>query len=185
AERAEFGKGTIYNYFPGGKDELYFALFEEVVGSLHGIIEREAPGPEAVQTRDDVRDGFRRLMAGLIEHFQANRGVLLLFMKDGHRMMLQPEKMAHFAGRFAEIIDAMAHPVEAAVEAGALRPLPPRAVAHMIMGNVRGYLMAEIDADCDPTGSTERPDFGTPEQAADFITTILFDGLLAPGDASP
>ncbi|HEX8299915.1 MAG TPA: TetR/AcrR family transcriptional regulator, partial [Rubricoccaceae bacterium] len=31
AERAEFGKGTLYNYFPGGKDELYLTLFEDVV----------------------------------------------------------------------------------------------------------------------------------------------------------
>jgi AcrR family transcriptional regulator len=23
AQRAEFGKGTLYNYFPGGKDELF------------------------------------------------------------------------------------------------------------------------------------------------------------------
>ncbi|TKX68113.1 TetR/AcrR family transcriptional regulator, partial [Halorubrum sp. GN11_10-6_MGM] len=29
AERAEFGKGTLYNYFEGGKEELFLAVFDE------------------------------------------------------------------------------------------------------------------------------------------------------------
>ena len=28
ATRAEFGKGTLYNYFPGGKQEILLAIFE-------------------------------------------------------------------------------------------------------------------------------------------------------------
>ena len=181
AERAEFGKGTLYNYFPGGKEELYYALFEEVVvDGLMDTIRREAPGPEAISSRDATRDAFCHLVRALIAHFQANRSVLLLFMKDGHRMMLQPERVAHVAARFAEIVDAMAQPVQAAQDAGHMRPFPARAIAHLLMGNVRGYLMAEVDADCDPSGRVERTGFGTADQAADFITTALFEGLLTP-----
>jgi len=47
------------------------------------------------------------------------------------------------------------------------------------MGNIRGYLMAEVDADCDPSGHFEPAPFGTADEAAEFLTTVLFDGLLA------
>ncbi len=52
------------------------------------------------------------------------------------------------------------------------------------MGNVRGYLMAQVAAGCDPSGLFEPSPFRTPAEAADFITTVLFDGLLAPAASS-
>ena len=30
AQRAEFGKGTLYNYFEGGKEEILFAVFDDL-----------------------------------------------------------------------------------------------------------------------------------------------------------
>ncbi|MEL6615592.1 MAG: hypothetical protein AAFQ43_07630, partial [Bacteroidota bacterium] len=104
---------------------------------------------------------------------------MLMFMKEGHRTKLGVEHEAGFAQHFASVIEGLAHPIERAVASGAMRPLPARPVAHVLMGNVRGYLMAEVDADCDQTGHFEPSPFGTADEAADFLTTVLFDGLLA------
>ncbi len=186
AERAEFGKGTLYNYFPGGKDELYFTLFDtHVLDGIVDAVERAFPDPDEVTTAAGARVAFERMVHHLIAHFEASRSVLLLFMRDGHRMLTDPERMSHVAGRFERVLDAVEAPVARAIAAGSLRPLPSRPVAHLLMGNVRGYLMSHLDADCAPAALVSRPSLGGPADAAAFITTCLFDGLLAPATPAP
>ncbi|MEM6326268.1 MAG: helix-turn-helix domain-containing protein [Bacteroidota bacterium] len=181
AFRAEFGKGTLYNYFPGGKDELFFVLFEErVAAGLHRVIAHALPDGVDLSTPEATRTAFHGFIRALLHFFlEESRDTMLMFMKEGYRTRLRVEHEAGFAEHFAGVIDAVARPIQQAVEAGALRPLPARPVAHILMGNVRGFLMAEIDAECDPSGHFEPAPFGTADQAADFLTTVLFDGLLA------
>ena len=181
AERAEFGKGTLYNYFPDGKDELFMTLFRErVAAGLEGVVAQTLPPDVDVSSPAAVRAAFHGLVLGLIEHFHNSTNATLMFMKEGHRSMpAAPQNMAVFAEHFARIIDGVALAVQRAVDAGTIRALPAHPVAHLIMGNVRGYIMGEVDADCDPTGTFEPTPFGAPGDAADFITTVLFDGLLA------
>ena len=180
AERAEFGKGTLYNYFPDGKDELFLTLFEDrVAAGLHRVVRSALPDTVDLATPAAARAAFRGFIADLIQHFQDQRNAVLMFMKEGHRTLPDPEKMVVFARHFDAIIEALAAPIERAIAAGALRDLPARPVAHLIMGNVRGYIMAEVDADCSPDGGFEPSPFGDAAAAADFITTVLFDGLLA------
>ncbi len=180
AERAEFGKGTIYNYFPGGKDELYFALFaERVVGGLRAAIDASFPDDVDLSTPDAARAAFQSFIRRLIGQFEEARGPLLMFMKEGHRTHLELDNAADFGLHFLGVMDAVAQPIQRAIDAGALRPLPAHPVAHVLMGNVRAYLMAEVDADCDPSGSFEPAPFGSADEAAEFLTTVLFDGLLA------
>ncbi len=180
AERAEFGKGTIYNYFPGGKDELFLTLFEErVAAGLHRVIAQTLPAETDFSTPASARSAFHGFIRGLLGHFHESRDALVMFMKEGHRTHIAAEHEASFARHFAGIIGAVAQPIERAVASGALRPLPAHPVAHVLMGNIRGYIMAEVDADCDPSGHFEPAPFGTADEAAEFLTTVLFDGLLA------
>ncbi len=182
AERAEFGKGTLYNYFPGGKDELYQALFEEVVlGGLLGVVRDAFPEGVDLATPAAARRVFCGFIEGLVGHFDAHRGHFLMFMRDGHRRMLDPEQAAFFVSRFDRVIDAVAAPIEAAMALGALRRMPARPVAHLLMGNVRGHMLAMAPEACAVPGHTAPP-FETPAESASFITTVLFDGLLAAPD---
>ena len=184
ADRAEFGKGTIYNYFPDGKEALFMALLSElVVGGLHDVIGASFPDPDELTTAPGARAAFHRFILGLIHRHRSDDDALLMFMKEGHRTVFDAARMAQIAEHFNGVFDALVVPIEAAIRAGALRPLPARPVAHLLMGNVRGYLMAELDARCDPSDTLERDPYGSPEAAADFITTVLFDGLLAPDAA--
>ncbi len=182
AERAEFGKGTIYNYFPDGKDELFLALFEERVAvGMHRVISASFDDAD-LSTPAGTRAAFKGFIRGLIEQFDDARGPMLMFMKEGHRTKLALSQEAAFGRHFFGVIEAVAHAIGRAIEAGSLRPLPAHPVAHVLMGNVRGYLMAELDAGCDPTGTFKPSPFGTADEAADFLTTVLFDGLLVPTD---
>ena len=184
AERAEFGKGTIYNYFPDGKDALFLTLLQElVIGGLHDVVQASFTDLDELATPAGARAAFLRFVTNLIERHHDQDGALLMFMREGHRTAFDVERSAELAEHFNRVFDALVVPIEAAVASGALRPLPARPVAHLLMGNVRGYLMAEIDARCDPSNTFKSDPYGTPAQAADFITTVLFDGLLAPAAA--
>ena len=179
AERAEFGKGTLYNYFPGGKDELYLTLFEDVVvGNLHRVLDATL-ATASFATAADVRAAYCDFVEGLFVNFEAHRPQHMLFMRDGERMMLDPDKAAFFGDLFDRFVERVAAPLDAAIAAGLVRPLPARSVAHLLMGTVRGYLIAADETRCLPKGRPQPSPFATPGEAASFITSVFFDGLLA------
>ena len=175
AERAEFGKGTLYNYFPGGKEAILFALFDEMFDGIADVVRAHFEG-EALQGRP-TRETFRALIARLLHHFTDNHETFFLLIKEAQRLMLtQHDEVAALHHSRDRTIDELVGPIERAVEAGELRPFPPPAIAHMLMGNVKGYLMYAL-----PHAACAEPsphDFASLDEAAEFITSILFDGLL-------
>ena len=183
AEKAEFGKGTLYNYFPGGKDELYLTLFEDVVaGNLHRVVD-ETLAVAALGTPAEVRAAYCAFVEGLFVNFETHRAEHLLFMRDGERMMLDPERAAFFGDLFDRFVERVAAPLAAAAAAGIVRPLPALPVAHLLMGTVRGYLIADDETRCRPAGRPHASPFASHGEAASFITTVFFDGLLAQPSA--
>ena len=184
ADRAEFGKGTIYNYFPEGKEALFTTLLGElVIGGLHTIIASSFSDPDELATPAGARTAFHRFIRRLIRMHQADDDALLMFMKESYRTVFDEANSMRLAERFDGVFAALVAPIERAIDAGALRPLPARPVAHLLMGNVRGYLMAEQATRCAPSRTLHPSPHVTPDEAADFITTVLFDGLLAPDAA--
>lgn len=174
AERAEFGKGTLYNYFEGGKEAILFALFDELFESLAALVRGHF---ETADPAQPVRTTFRDLVARLLRHFTENQETFFVLIKEAQRLMLtQHERIGALLHHRDRTIGALVGPIQQAIEAGELRPFPPHAVAHMLMGNVKGYLMYA----CPYAACEEEPSggVGSIEEAADFITTILFDGLL-------
>ncbi len=173
AERAEFGKGTIYNYFPDGKEEILFALFDEMFGGIATLIQTHFE--EEAHQSQHAREAFRDLIARLLNHFTENRETFFLLIKEAQRLMLtQHDHVATLHRRRDRTIDALVAPIEHAIEKGELRAFPPQVIAHMLMGNVKGYLMY-AHSECHPEDTHE---FASLDEAAEFITSILFDGLL-------
>lgn len=177
AERAEFGKGTLYNYFEGGKEEILFAIFADVHDGMCRLV-RDFFEAEEGHGRP-VRAVFRDFIATSIRYFLKNQEVFMILMREVQRMQLsgEAEKVAYLIEQRERVIDEIEPPLRRAIGVGKLKPLPPRPIAHMIMGNIKGYLLyasplcagaALLDAD--PP---------SPEAAADFLATMLFDGLLA------
>jgi AcrR family transcriptional regulator len=171
AERAEFGKGTLYNYFPEGKEAILFALIDEVFEGMTTLIRDHFAEAEALP----IREAFRGLIGRLLHHFTVNQETFFLLIKEAQRLMLTAhEQVAALHHHRDRSIDALVGPIERAMEAGEIRPLPPHAVAHTLLGNVKGYLMYA----CPRPGCEADDAFGSLDDATDFITTMLFDGLL-------
>jgi TetR/AcrR family transcriptional regulator, repressor of fatR-cypB operon len=179
AERAEFGKGTLYNYFPGGKEEILFALIDDAYDGLVTLVEAYFAG-----TSEDTptRALFHGLIERMLAHFLQHQATFRLLVKEAQRLMLDDEaaRASHLYRLRERVIDTLTPPLEAAMAAGTLRRLDAHAVAHLLIGNVHGYLMAVT---CAPEG-VATPVGSSPREGADFITDILFDGLLTDAGRS-
>lgn len=193
AERAEFGKGTLYNYFENGKEGLLFAIFDEVYDDLHAMI-RSAFGDDA-PAGQSFRVAFHDLVVRSFTYYEEREDLFLILIKEAHRLCFSDddEKAAYFQRQQRRMSDALVPAVEAAANDGRIAPLPARPVAHMLLEVVHDMVvhrcLAERRTDLDDWSTDEDrciPDadlLHDPEAAADFLTAFCFDGL-APDPAS-
>ncbi len=181
AARAEFGKGTLYNYFEGGKEEILFAIFDDLYDALCRLVDATF-SPELVRSTP-FRKVFEGFLTALFAFFLDRNDQFMILMKEGHRLTFneQPEKSAYFLKQGTRIIDVLVAGISAAQEKGELRDFPAVSIAHMIMGNVKGYHMHMCMCECriDRTGTTsDEWTMPSAQESARFLATFLLDGML-------
>ena len=183
AERAEFGKGTLYNYFDGGKEGILFAVFDVLYDDIFELIQ-DAFSSRAAQERS-LHDDFHAFVLESFAFFLEREDLFMVLIKESHRLCFSEnsEHAAYFQEQQQRMVDALTGPIEAAIEAGHVQALPAPAVAHMILENVNGMLVHRtmMDRHGDECEDTILHD---PEKAADFLTAMLFDGLTRPPSSS-
>jgi len=188
AARAEFGKGTLYNYFEGGKEDLLFAVFDEIyqeIATLIRTVFQDEPNSDR-----SLREAFHAYAVRHFEIIRDQQDLFLVLVKEGHRLAFSDdEKQVEFFRRQHErLVDALTPALDAATENEEIRSFPPSAVANLLLANVRGMGIHSVHEQC--YGSPEdTPLLKDPEAAADFLTSFLFDGLqesdAPPNDRSP
>jgi AcrR family transcriptional regulator len=177
AQRAEFGKGTLYNYFPGGKNDILFAAFDDIYDDLFAMATKSFT-PEQIAGRP-LREVFHDYVVLHMTFFVEHRALFMLLVKEVYRMMFSDdqERASYFQQKAERMVKSLVPTLEAAIEKGEIKPLPPHAVAHMLLGNIKGLQMHMALAGQNPECSDVALD--SPEKAADFLTTMMCDGLLA------
>lgn len=176
AERAEFGKGTLYNYFEGGKEELLFAVFDDVIGELEDLI--HTVFHDDLDEGGSLRKAFHTFVQRHFEMIREQQDLFLILVKEAHVMAFSDDsdKVQFFREKHERLVNALTPALEAAMDAGEIQSLPPSSVANLLLANVRGMgthcTMEDRHSPC------ETQEFLTnPERAADFLTAFLFDGL--------
>ncbi len=175
AARAEFGKGTIYNYFPGGKEEILFALLDELHDGLIRLIEDDFAAK--VGSERPIRDVFVAFLDATFSFLSQRDDLFLILIKETHRFIFgeDVEKAEYFRRQRDRLVEALVPPIQSAMESGQIKQLSARAVAHMLLGNINGcYTHVCL---CTRYGTPDESPGGASENA-EFITTMLFDGLL-------
>ncbi|HEX9658887.1 MAG TPA: TetR/AcrR family transcriptional regulator [Rhodothermales bacterium] len=174
AQRAEFGKGTIYNYFPNGKEEMLFAILDEVYNDLHTITEEAFATAEAIP----FRDRLRRYVESFLSYFMRQRDLFVIVMKEANRIAFGDEesKSRYFKSNLDRLVGVLQPAIDDAMASGELKPFPVESVAHMILGNVHGYLRYNCVRGYGDAGPST--DTGAEAAcAAEFLCAILLDGM--------
>jgi len=106
-------------------------------------------------------------------------------VKEAQRIMLaNDERMsAYLSEQHIRIIDSLRPMLEHGMHTGQIRTLPAEAVSEMILGNIRGCQFYACTRSSPYCGDDTVPP--TPDEQADLLTTILFDGLNLRDDRQP
>lgn len=178
AQRAEFGKGTLYNYFENGKEGMLFAIFDEIYEGLIELIDDAFSGTES----RPLRETMRTFIAACLQFFTAKNDVFTIVMKEAYRMILSedPALSEYFQKQHQRVVSALSPHLDRAMQRGEMRRFEPEAVAHTLMGNINGIQMHV----CLSGNGGDPKRTLTPESAADFMTTVLMDGLLARNETT-
>ena len=178
AERAEFGKGTLYNYFEGGKEEILFAVLDTVYDEVHDLV--TSSFAEACHGRT-LRACYRDMVKRAITFYQEREDLFVILIKEAYRMCFSHDetKVAYFQRQRARIVNTLMPALEHAVSEGTIRDLPLHSVAHMLIENVDGLIVHRIMVNHNTQTTMCEHGFmlDEPEEAADFLTAMLFDGL--------
>ena len=183
ADRAEFGKGTLYNYFEGGKEALLFAVFEDIIGEMEELIHtvfREGRADER-----PLRDAFHTFVKQHFELIRDQQDLFLILVREAHLMAFSDdaERVQFFQRQQERLLDALIPPLKDAMDDNEIRTLPATSVAHLLLANVRGMgthcTLEQQHCPCE-----DQTFLHNPEQAADFLTTLLFDGLKTNGSST-
>jgi AcrR family transcriptional regulator len=123
--RAGMARGALYHYFPGGKDELFAAVYREVDDELHRRLDRLDTTSALVAIRES---------AALFLRLCAREDFARITVLEGPRVMASGSSRGSVLGRSYARMRAG---VAAAVDAGELRPADPDALATALYGAVR------------------------------------------------
>ena len=161
AKAAGVSYGSIYWYFDS-KDALFHALMDHQEGALREHI--DAAVDELVDGIDGVTF-FRSAVRATFEFFEADRDVARLLFQDS--LVLGDRFDRHLAGIFEGFIVDIENVLELAQAAGYVVAAPPRLVAFSVAALVSQLALRRLATD----------DGMSAEQLADFVVSLLLDGL--------
>jgi AcrR family transcriptional regulator len=175
AEKAEFGKGTLYNYF-SSKEELFETVLADGFDEILDIATETCESEET-----DVRTAYtsfaRRLLSYLFTHIPMHA----LIMREVHKM----ERNSHFATMFPNLVLLVERPLKRDIEAGRLDGVPTFKVASLFITMVFSLFKTSLNKvleDCSPEQSaavTLPPDqvHDLVQENLDVLQLVFFTGL--------
>lgn len=170
AAKAEFGKGTLYNYFEGGKEEILFTIIDEMYAEVQNVMTQVLESSES----ESARDVLKRLIQELLQYYSDNVDTFMILVKEVQRLLIAGnDKSYYFIDKRNMLIETMVNPLQRYIDDKKIRDLPARAIAHMLLGNIHGCQMQaflEQSNDCSLPLSSEKN--------AEFLSVMLLDGLL-------
>ena len=115
-EATGLGKGSLYHFFPGGKEEMAKA----VIAHIDGWFETHVFAP--LQDRIDPRAGIERMLEATDSYFRSGRRVCLIgaFALDDSRDLFAGQIKSYFGRWVAHLAEALTRTGHSPAKAGEL-----------------------------------------------------------------
>jgi AcrR family transcriptional regulator len=170
ARQAEFGKGTLYNYF-SSKEELFQAITGQLFDEWESLARAELVEGEG--------DSHRRLVAyarQVMVHTRDNAALISFIMRRAHQLESEEytRQMSQFDSHMQRILKIIARPLQEEQEKKKVKSFDPMALAVLFDGMVRTYCFNRFG----PKHAFESQEI---DEAAEMIVAIFFDGIVLRG----
>ncbi len=162
AERAEFSKGALYNYF-ANKEEMFIALLDE------GFADFERMVKDGFENDLPLRERFKRFTRSTLDYFEQNPDYLTLLFKEN--LQLKIKLISSFRERYAhkrqKLVRIIATALNQGMERKTVRSIDPIQLVEVFWNIVFAFL---IHSRCGDNRASIDEDVET-------IVTIFFDGI--------
>jgi TetR/AcrR family transcriptional regulator, repressor of fatR-cypB operon len=165
AQVAEFGKGTIYNYF-SSKETLFDGILDMI---LSAFIENAA---RAIAEIGSARDRLGLYAKSMIEFYRTNSDLFRIMVREMNRMELEMinNNLQHIRKRVRELSEILAEAIIIDIQEKHLKPLDPNKLAMVFIGMVHSFCMIHLN-------ESRSIAIDAIDDAVDFLITVFFDGI--------
>jgi AcrR family transcriptional regulator len=165
ARQAEFGKGTIYNYF-SSKDELFFGIVDLLVDETFALAQ------SAIEMPGDARVKLTAYAKSLIVYARDNADLFRLIAQEMHHTNSTDfkEKFTRFEMRRRECLELIAGALENDIKTKKIRSYDRVQIMALFDGMIRAYCMFYLK-DRAPLSAEDI------DATVNFIITVFFDGV--------
>jgi TetR/AcrR family transcriptional regulator, repressor of fatR-cypB operon len=165
ARHAEFGKGTLYNYFES-KEDLFSGIIEQAIDEMSAIAR------ESIAVPGGVREKLIVYARRLIAYVRENGELLHVIYHELHRSEdpANVTKLRQMIGRAQGAWDILAEPLKKEIESHTLRDCDPRQLVVLFDGMLRGF--------CFDRFTVDRTSTVDDAAAAEFITSVFLEGIV-------
>jgi len=165
AHQAEFGKGTLYNYF-ASKEELFLGIIRQSLEEMREIARSATTAP------GDAREKLRRYAHDMIQYVNDNGELLHVVYHELNRgdSAINVARIRQIFDEHRGGWDVLAEPLAKEIRDGSLRQGDAAQLIMLFDGMLRGF--------CSHQFVSGRPATDLDVAAlADMITSVFFDGI--------
>lgn len=162
AEVAEFGKGTLYNYFKS-KEELFVSII------LRGIHHFQQFVEAAVNARTSPRERIEAYIDAAFEFFKMNRQIfsILVLERTSLARSLNDDLFNQFCSEEAGLLDYLARLIGDGVKKKAFKKFDPAKAAEALFGLIHSIFIHAVT----------QPDTYDLDGNVEVIKKIFFEGI--------
>lgn len=166
AQHAEFGKGTIYNYF-GSKEELLYGIIDHMTREVVALTQ------SSLGTMGGAREKLTAYAKNMIAFSRANLDVFWLVMRETDFVRSEDfeARVRQMRARAKRIREMIAEAIEDDVRVKKIRSLDSLKLAALFEGMVRFYCLSRF-------GKFHYLENGETDDSVNLVVSVFFDGIV-------
>ncbi|MBM4277849.1 MAG: TetR/AcrR family transcriptional regulator [Deltaproteobacteria bacterium] len=135
AQVAEFGTGTLYNFFKS-KEDLYFTLIDEKTDEINRLVKAE------LSQKTSAIERIKKILVLQLEFIERNRDFFRIYTSEGSRFewAIKDDCGKKIHDKMVDYIQLLAKTFEQGMKEGELKRMNPLDLAHAFEGIVHSFI---------------------------------------------